>query len=155
MRRLLLFLIALGSLAVPALAGDPGDEFWALVQIRKENWAIDDRTSALSASLRDGKTTASKAQGEWKSLHAKALDLKTRSLALEKSGVPDIAKAVTKMMRLEIQRLEGLIKAAEVEQKQGLAAARPLWAKQVIIYQDYQQQEALVLDMMNWYEENP
>lgn len=155
MRHLLLLLLVLFGFAQPALAGDPGDDFWALVQIRKENWAIDDRTSQLSKSLREGKTTAAKVKGEWATLHAKALDLKMRSLALESGSVPNIAKAMTKMMRLEIQRLEGLIKAAEVEDQQGMEAARPLWARQILVYQDYKQQEALVLDMMNWVEQNP
>jgi hypothetical protein len=155
MRYLLLFLLTLGSLALPALAGDPGDDFWALVEIRKENWAIDDRTTQLSQSLREGKTTVSKVKAEWKGLHTKAVDLKTRSLALENGSVPNVAKAMTKMMRLEILRLEGLIKAAEVEEQQGVAAARPFWAKQLVAYQDYKSQEALVLDMMNWIEENP
>jgi hypothetical protein len=155
MRQLLLFLLLLGCFAMPALAGDPGEDFWALVQIRKANWDVDDRTTAISTALRQGKTTAAGAEQKWRQLHAQAVQLKGQALALESGQRPEVAKAVSKMMRLEILRLEGLIKAARVEQQQGLAAAKPLWARQLIVYQDYKQQEALVLDMMNWIEENP
>ena len=155
MTRATLFLFCFFVLMTPVLAGDPGDDFWALVQIRKENYHIDDQTAAASKSLSDGKMKAAEAQAVWEKLHQQAARLKARSLALESGNRPDVAKAVTRMMRLELLRLEGLIKAARVETASGRVAARPLWLKQVIAYQDYQQQEALVLDMMNWVEENP
>ncbi len=155
MTRVTLFLFCFLFLMTPVLAGDAGDDFWALVQIRKENWSIDDQTAATSKALREDKINAAEAQVVWEKLHQQASQLKLRSLALESSSRPDVAKAVTRMMRMEMLRLEGLIKAARVETASGRAAARPLWIKQVMTNQDYQQQEALVLDMMNWIEENP
>ena len=66
-----------------------------------------------------------------------------------------MAKEVTKMLRLQVTRLKGLIEAAQVESKSGVEAARPLWQKQLRSYKAYQAQEQKVLDLMNWVEENP
>jgi hypothetical protein len=155
MKYLLFFLCLLSALATPALAGDPGDDFWALVNIRKANWEIDDQTTATAAALRANKVTVAAAASKWKELHGKAAQLKAQTLQAQTGAYPNVAKAMTKMMRLQILRLEGLLGAAKVEQEQGRSAAGPLWARQVITAQDYQSQEALVLDMMNWIEENP
>ena len=156
MRYFLLFLLLTSSLTVPALAGDPGDDFWNLVEIRKANWDIDDRATATAEALRGDKVSAAAAASRWKELHGRAVQLKARAMTAENGNdYPEVAKAVTKMIRLQILRLEGLIKAANVETSQGRAAAKPLWAKQLLAASDYRNQEAMVLDMMNWIEENP
>jgi hypothetical protein len=156
MTRLLVLLCLLGALSSPVWAGDPGDDFWATVAIRKANWELDDRASETAAALRADKVTAAAAAARWKELHGKATQLKAEALALEDgSAYPQMSREVTKMMRLQIQRLEALIKAARVETEQGREAARPLWARQLIIAGDYRNQEALVLDLMNWIEEHP
>lgn len=156
MRYLLVFLLLSVAFSGPAVAGDPGEDFWALVEIRKANWDIDDKATATAEALRAEKVTAAAAAARWKELHGKAVQLKAQAVAAAADNdYPEVAQAVTKMLRLQILRLEGLIKAADVETSQGRAAAKPLWAKQLIASQDYRNQEALVLDMMNWIEENP
>lgn len=156
MRHIFLFLLLIVSLTAPALAGDPGEDFWALVEIRKANWDIDDKATATAEALRADKVTAAAAAARWKELHGKAVQLKAQAVAVSADNdYPEVAAAVTKMLRLQILRLEGLIKAANVETSQGRAAAKPLWARQLVAAQDYRNQEALVLDMMNWIEENP
>lgn len=154
MRTVILLLLIL-SCALPAVAGDPGPDFWTLVEIRKANWAIDDETTKVAEALRKNKLNAAQAKLRWVPLHRKASQLKSRSLSLESGEQPEAAREVTKMMRLQLVRLEGLVKAARVESKSGLQAARPLWAKQVKSYKAYHAQEQKVLDLMNWIENNP
>ena len=155
MKTAMFLLATLLLCTLPVLAGDPGNDFWALVEIRKENWKIDDQASKIAADLRAEKLTAAQAETLWQILHRKTAKLRDRSEPFGSGEQPEVAREVTKMLRLQVVRLQGLIEAAQVESKSGLEAARPLWNKQLESYNAYHDQEQKVLDLMNWVEENP
>ena len=155
MRNVILLFAALFFCTHPAFAGDPGQDFWTLVEIRKENWEIDDQATKIATDLRAGNLTAAQAETLWQILHRKTEKLRDRSEPFESGEQPEVAREVTKMLRLQNLRLEGLIEAAQVESKSGIEAARPLWNEQLQSYKAYQAQEQKVLDLMNWVEENP
>ena len=148
---LLLWLVAVG----PVWAGDPGEQFWALEKIRKADAKLDAEASDVARRLNANQITALVAANEWESLlwlankHVKDVE------ALQGRDWPRAAASMLGLARLQADRLEGLMKAAQLERDQGLAAARPSWDRQLKVYQKYKTHKQKVAAEFRYIQENP
>lgn len=154
MRYLLLTTLILSFLA-PVWAGDPGDQFWALEEIRKADAKLDLEISDVAKRLNANKITAQIAANEWESLLWLANKHQKQVAKLQGDAWPQAAKMMAELMRLQKARATALMEAARLEHAKGMSAAKSAWDSQRTIYSRYQTQKKKVAAEFRYIEENP
>lgn len=154
MRVLAILTICITFLA-PAWAGDPGEQYWALEEIRKADAKLDVEIAHVAKRLNASTITAQIAANEWESLLWAANKHQKQVARLQGDAWPQAAKMMSELMRLQKARTQGLLEAARLEHQKGLAAARPAWARQTEVHRKYQAQQKRVRAELAYIRDNP